>query len=496
MFEIKDFLDKMFLNYKIKNQSESIYSYKIAIEATDVILSAYADLDYLLSELPYRDHICFSMHINNAEPETITSYDLDRSDFINKFIDLITYHKDILFEEGDIYNCNITINKSESSDAISIYYLKLFINYLDSLSIDDLNNLISSLENNNTVINFNLINDNINFYTQKFNFYFDVKNRRCCRISKFDEILSNSREIVNFVGYNNFKLIPDYFYLVKRSNRDDYNKWFDKLSIIISFCYLTNLIEYNKYEHKIDYKLNGYKTIFGSIDLKKHYKIEHLAVNQYFKIYNWVYSDSHITDKIGLARNILSIHINNYNIFCLKDDLFTSINACYDIYLKENFDKYIEVKNNVVTLLNDMSQKTAETAESFSNKIRNNFIAYITFFASTIIMNTISTGKIENIFTKDIATISNAFIVISFIYFILSLYEYISLYKRFKKNYDRQKNYYNDILSIAELTKIFNEDKPHIEDCTYLKHIGRLYSILWLASLIILFVVIRILTIK
>jgi hypothetical protein len=372
------------------------------------------------------------------------------------------------------------------------------MNYLNESTIDTINSTFLLGENGHEIINFNLINDIYNFYTNKFNFYYYDRDIKPGKFERLSVVKNYSKEITNFIGYNNLNLIPDYFYLRKRCYDNEYNYWFDKLSIIFSFCYLSNIIEYNYNNQIIIFKLSGYKTIFQSIDFKKVYEIEQYAVIQYYKIYDWVYSDVHnlhIIDKVGLARNILSMNVNN-DIFHLKDDIFTSINACYDIYLKENFDKYIDVKNNVVSLLNDFSQKTADTAEIFSNKIRNNFIAYFTFFATTIIMNTISTGKIENIFTKEISTLSYVFLIISLIYYVISVIEYKKLYKRYVKNYERQKKYYSDVLSDAEINNIFNADEPYKEDLGYLRITGIMYSVLWVVSLILLSLAIYILRVK
>jgi len=62
------------------------------------------------------------------------------------------------------------------------------------------------------------------------------------------------------------------------------------------------------------------------------------------EIFDWVYTDGNYTDKIGLARNLISIHLKNDNLLTLDEGTIHSLESGYDIYLKDNVKQYIEIK--------------------------------------------------------------------------------------------------------------------------------------------------------
>lgn len=99
-------------------------------------------------------------------------------------------------------------------------------------------------------------------------------------------------------------------------------------------------------------------------------------------------------------------------------------------------------------------------------------------------MNTISTGKINNIFTKDIATISYAFIFCSLIYYIISFTDYKHELERYKKFYMKQKKFYGDVLIEKEIQDIFMNDQPYYDDLHEIRWAAIKYSFLWIISVI------------
>ena len=142
-------------------------------------------------------------------------------------------------------------------------------------------------------------------------------------------------------------------------------------------------------------------------------------------------------------------------------------------------------------ILNDINSKLSETSDSFSGNIKNNLLAFVTFLFSTFLMNTISNGKIENIFTKDIATISYGFIIISLFYLIITGIGYIRRVLRFADYYHVQKAYYNDILDPIDIDNIFLHDEIYKKSISSLIWNGSLYSLLWIVFIILSIISIR-----
>ena len=69
--------------------------------------------------------------------------------------------------------------------------------------------------------------------------------------------------------------------------------------------------------------------------------------DEFYKIYRWIFQDSNEYDKIELTRHVISIHCKYSDILNIDEKTFLSIKSNYNIYLKENVDKYIELKNLV-----------------------------------------------------------------------------------------------------------------------------------------------------
>ena len=140
--------------------------------------------------------------------------------------------------------------------------------------------------------------------------------------------------------------------------------------------------------------------------------------------------------------------------------------------------------------LNDIEKQSIEVADSFTKDFKNNCFAIITFFTTTILFNTLSTGKIENIFSKDLTTITLGFLFISGIYWIISLFELSFKTIRLKNSYERNKNYYKPILDPEDLERIFNNGKYYDEDEKSIHKIRNWINFLWVGIIMILLAVV------
>lgn len=379
----------------------------------------------------------------------------------------------------------LIIHKAKKDNKIEIYDLDAFAEYLSKLTISELLRELCSAKGNSSGIVFHLFQDTDNLRTQSFVFsklkFDDEFEFELYR----DSIIEKGKYNINRNGGNLYNFLPDDFYLIKRSRSELLNRIFDKLCLVLCLTYLSNYSEV--LSHTANYKIVGYKTINLEIklDMIKNINIE--TIKTFYQMYTWVYESEtpNTSDKCGICRNILSLYLNSENVCNIDDDLYSYALSCNEIYLKENVDKYIEVKGNVINLLNDLNSKLLDTSKTFSNKLRNNLMALITFYFSTLLMNTISTGAINNIFTKDIATISYAFILCSLVYYFISLADYRHELERYKKFYIKQKKFYGDVLIEKEIQDIFMNDQPYNDDLKEIKWTGIKYSALWFISVAI-----------
>lgn len=399
----------------------------------------------------------------------INSYNLLDYSSIQELIEaIIDYQK----EEGT-HTIELRVQKKNSLGYNPIFNLKSFIDYFDILSIPTLLATINAklplklfLLNDHEYLETKsiIVSSNTNDFVIDFN-----TNERDWFYKKHEDIISQTgSEIRN--------LLPQDFFIINRSNNHRLNNLFDFLCLLLCFSYIANFTEIS-----IDYftyKFIGFKQLKGVINKTATVNFDTLKI--YYKIFDWIYKENTVSDRCSLARNLITMNLSENNITNFTRDLYSELLSCNEIYVRENVDKYIEVKNNVVNLLNELNTKIIDTTDSFSSKIRNNLLALVSFCFSTILLNTIATGNLSNIFTKDITFISYTFIIGSFFYLILTLIDYRKSIKRYVKFYNRQKEFYKDILNNADIDNIFLNDKPFKDDLKGIRWLALRYSLLWI----------------
>lgn len=263
-----------------------------------------------------------------------------------------TLSKYIEDEDFTDYCFKIRINKTLHDGIIYVYDLHAFVAYLNKLDILSLLHLFYEYENNI----FYVLDKTINLRTGSYVFTNELTNDLQDLDSNLRmETLDKSHYIINQNGGNTYQFIPNDFYLKERSEFDGLNKVFDKLCIFLSLLFISNYSELTK--NQLICKLVGYKTVTLVVDLFFNDNIVENTVTSYFNIFNWIYEGKNVSDKCGIARNVLSLYVNNSNVWNIAEDIFSFVLSCEEIYLKENIDKYIEVKGNVFNLLNELNGK-------------------------------------------------------------------------------------------------------------------------------------------
>jgi len=315
------------------------------------------------------------------------------------------------------------------------------------------------------------------------------KNHHFRNFKKIKEIT----EVTNVININQDFIAED-FYIIEETNDNEINMLFNKLTYLFSLVSIfdnSRLIEGDQ----LELSLNGYKSINRLINFNKLI-ITRYEAEEIFKVYKWIYNQGNLTDKIGLARNIISLHVartesNKDNPLKIENNLFVSIQSNYDIYLKKNIEQYISVKNQVSEYLIDLSIRSSELVRTFSNAIKNNNFIFLSFFITVIVFNSLSANKSENIFTEDISNISMGILFISFLFMIMNIILIKIEINRHQKQFNKIKSLYDDILQPAELDEIFRKENLD-EDINYVLRKIELFSVFWFLEIIILAVIISI----
>lgn len=431
-----------------------------------------------LSKFPGRDTVILYIQINDGDAIVLSSKN------ITSFPNVIQEIQDQLVITDKEINVKIkvVIEKSKKNNCISIYSLNNFSSYLEKLELEGLLFVFDRLTSKDERIIFECL-DNIEcFYTKRYAFkYFGDS-------TNFNEFISsqNRREILavrnsqtHFSNSALYDFIPEDFYIFNKSKVfERINQIFDKLCIIHS---IIAFFDYSKIDKNLLYsKLNGYKTFDFVTPFSE---ITPTNLDTYFRLYNWIYVGGNFSDKIGLARNILSLHLKK-DINKIKGDVNTAVFSSFEIYLKKNVEQYILVKNKVAEFLNSLNEKATSIVDNFSTSFRNSIFAFLSFFTSVFIIRFLSKGNINEIITTDIFWLTQGFLAISLVYLFIATWEINKNKERFIRNYNNNKLRYNELLDETDIANIFNNDEDFDYDLDFIKKRIKAYFFLWLFAII------------
>lgn len=407
-----------------------------------------------------------------------------------------TYDLRKLIEETDVeedlesyinsdveYTFELRITKIAHNMVISIYSISEFFEFLRTLSIQDLCQKLDELQMWRFLLLFEtgkLKTDRIEINTQ---FSEEIQQLRDKK-----KLLEKKELLVSNSGIDLREVTPEDFYIQEIVGFEKERLLFDRVCLQLSYMYIANNIR-SKGE-QITCRFLGYKPVEINLEIQE-INVDIGTLSNIYRVYEWVYGEGNVSDKGGITRNILSLYLEQSNYYNLKEDVYSYVQSCNELYIKENVQRYIEIKQNVIVIIRDLNQKFIELSDSFKGKISKNLLGLLSFFFTTIILNTIATGNVDNIFRGDIAMLSYAYLMISVVYLGLSLWDYFKCVKRYEELYSRQKQLYQDLLVKGDIEELFLNDKPFETDKKEIKWIAIKNTILWFIIVFVLMVTIK-----
>lgn len=496
---INDMLD--FSSEKIDTESltkkESLYEASISSNITKFQLpdkDVFCSLIVSLCEILGKDTFEYIFKVIDSRSGNLNitpdiSYALKKENINLKLAEEI-YNKinDCQFDEiepHELIRIEINIKKPLEFQQIQrVYFFKQFIDYLSSLSLKYLFlNFFPKLFVAEDRTQIFLIDSNIpQFYSRNMYFVHNINNVNNLNDHNISEdlILSNYNLNCHFIS-SALNITPYYFLLIRKSEYDVVNILFDKLLGILSVVFLSNYSELVE-ENKFSIHISGYKLINKPID----YTSDITYSNVFFRIFEWVYDDKKVCDKIELARNIITIDYHN-GFEDINDNTVASIRSNYSIYLKGNVEKYIDLKAKITDNIINLSMKSKEAITTFSTNFRNAFVGNVSFVFAVLIINIANNGNIqtdESIFNRDLTILYTMVMSISFIHLIASR---ISTYKdlsHYDSTFNELKESYSDLMVKEDLDSTFN-NKILLNDKKYILENVTVYSIAWGLSILI-----------
>lgn len=436
------------------------------------------EFNKVISSLNRRDNIHISCQHNN---ETYCSYFPGGENSFSDFLQEYSLLAESVKEEQIVIS--VTIIKNEEDGVISVYYIDKFIEYLNSQVILGL--LL--------IFNKGFCHHNFLVFEVQDSFFKEISTKTIKFIPQGACVLKEKiaiREERNNKIKNlcfcpiipQYQFIPDDFFITEGDNLE-LKKIFDKLVTIYSVMFLFDIFSIK--ETNIEYKLNGYRAIDQKVAVLA---IDFDSCRTYYEIYSWVYEGGNVVDKIGLARNILSLNFER-DTLRLSDTTFEAIKSAYKIYQRENIRQYIDVRNKITEQLIEFQGKADKIVEKFISDYKKSLFTIVSFFISVIIIRVVSKGDFIGSFTPEVTVLSLGFLLVAFLLMIFARWEVNKQISRCEELYIHVKNRYQDLLTEEDINKILNNDKDFNSNIGFIKERRNKYTILWCASLFILFVV-------
>ena len=457
------------------NICERVKIVEITFDATS--LPQYNDVLKIINKIPSRD--IFQMIFENDSEERIV---LGNS----RSLPQEEYDQYVVSSTGDSFKIDISINKSVEDNIFSIYCFDEFMKDLDDLSLFDMLCSFSNLLSGVDYLNFVIFDKPIFFMTRTMSFSSEEKQSISMDFSRLKRI-EQCKDVSRFLCSENVQLLPDDFKIVLNSSANPLTDKFGKLCCLLSMIYVATSASLDK--DKVVPQITGQWSISYEIS------IDSIKINDnIYKMYSWIFTDGNATDKAIIARNVLSLHCKYNSLIDVDELAFASMQSNYNLYLRNNVNQYLDLKNKVADYICDVVAKTGEYATTILDRFKQNLVALIGFFLTTIIANIVSINPLDNIFTKDITVLVYAILAGSILFLVISIIETNYKIKTIQKTYLQLKENYSGILSQDDISEIYKDDELFNATKKEIRNKTIIFSIIWVFVLICMFFVVEYLT--
>jgi hypothetical protein len=303
-----------------------------------------------------------------------------------------------------------------------------------------------------------------------------------------DRLISARDKGCLFYESKSYPFIPQDFDISPAFEHASIAELFNTLKLVFSIIFLADISSLD--DKALTATIKGYRHVTGTIQLDRS-NDEKIAA-AYYEIYQWAYADGSVTDKLGIARNLLSIHVDGNALRKLQDGSMPAIISNYSIYLKDSVKQYIEIKNKLSDQIQKQSEKASEMVKSIGSYLRASIFSVYSFVITTIIIRSMSKASTGSLFSDQIYLVFIMFVIISIGTLVYAYREAEAELGRFKSIYDSFKSRFDDLLSKSDRERILQNDKEYKRDVRYVEQSRRRAVCLWLACLLVVFIFVTI----
>ena len=479
---------------------------RIVVGLFSIVNKVFSDVDIVVKERLDTVETCFnvifdklpSIETFNRIIENVPKRDSLKIILMNDSDDLMTITNDCIdtakysefvegMQNGDNIKISIQIDKTVKNNKFSIYSYETFSDDLISRPVSEIMRWFSSHLSAQESLIFEVFDYDISLSTRTIAF---MSSKAATfipsvnRISRLEDCKSNS----SFYNMNLFELIPDDFIIQGVIQNDlRLQPLFNKIATILSIAYVSSSSSFTT--DMIHVQINGQRTINYEIPIDSICGDE-----KWQNIYTWIYTDGNSTDKTLIVHNVITLYCKYESILYLDDTVFEAIKTNYNLYLRNNVDQYLNLKRDIAKFIKDTVGQVGEYAISILTKFKNNLLAIFGFLFTVVLTRIGNAQKWEDIFTRETIYVIEIFVIGSFIYLIICIFETLFKIKKSQYAYFCIKDNYKGVLSEAEITEAFDNDKLLNETKKSVINGIAIWSIIWGIILISAVLIIECLT--
>lgn len=443
---------------------------------------------------PISDELCklFNTQLNNYEDAIKFVFSLDGESFIfsNKSSDDIKTKLDKLnyslsfYQEDEAPNITLKIEINKKSQDINIYSIEHFFNYLKEQKPFKLNSTLSeNFKRTETSTIYFLVHDDIEPFNTNLFYFIPYSCKEICTKTTSQEnynyVVESRNRVSHFANASDWPFLPEDFKFHQDNVHEGISVTFSTLHNIYLLAFLCNMSSINN--DRIECTLNGYTTIKNSYlfsDLKS------INGDNLTDLYEWVYSIN-ATDKLGIARQVIPLHIKNNDLFSINSGGLTSAESNFALFQRDNVKSYIEITNKLAEQVASSSHRAGEIAKDIASSMKTVVVGALSFFTSVFLLRTmLKNVSIKEVFTDDMVSISIVVLIIFCIIFVVSIIESLINQNHFKKSYESLKNIYSKVLTGEDIDEILDSDKKHKQDLKFINMKRYLYCGIFTLSVI------------
>lgn len=195
---------------------------------------------------------------------------------------------------------------------------------------------------------------------------------------------------------NTGSLLPQDFVVTQSIGIAALDAFMARAGAVLAAMFLSNLS--HLHDTQLEYRITGYKLLAGTVnDLAQ--LVDDKGTFQH--IADWAYGAEGNSDKVGLARNVISLCVQRLEDVPAHPEIWDAIQSNYQIYLKENIATYLEVRNKLAELLAESTHKAHALVDGLLDSIRNAVLIVLTFLLTVVVINGLKDTGPKVIFSSE-----------------------------------------------------------------------------------------------